>query len=255
MQRFQRLFIGGPRLSVHQRLYATKAPSPSSASSPFDIISSRSSATSQEDLDIGPTPEGVSQDFYVKYRTLLHRLPSIKDLKTLSVQSLADSVTSESDATLFSDALVKLQQASPTSITLTDGFATTDLLLEHKAYESLLTLLFDRRKYALSPTPEQLGKLMDGLYEDFKATAKSSTDSSKLDNLYKCFAVYLYSDICPSQAQYEILVEAGLVGLEDAKRRSLRTLLEMISLGYDTTKYSADLLAEAKNLDLSIPLR
>ena len=226
----------------------------------FDQLSSNAKETAEvshrsSKVSLTEAPHNVTPGFFSEYQQLAKRLESVSEQNSTDTKSklssplqgshlrlLSHHITTPEDTKLFSEAMDKFTEFK--RIPTEDAPIYMDFLLKYNDYKSLLKYFCDRPRFGFMPTREQLRKTLNGLYEkDFKLglIKADATDESKmaaLDDLYKCFAVYLYSDVAPGQEEYSILVRAGLAtGLEEGKRRSIVTAKEMKSLGLNVKEF------------------
>ncbi|KAJ3197039.1 hypothetical protein HK101_006502 [Irineochytrium annulatum] len=188
--------------------------------------------------NIGKIPEGVSQPFWESYVTIVDDLAVGHKVLPGGLRVLSYAMRNGEDAELFKDAIVRWRNHRPTlPQDSTDTALFADLLFSVRAHRTLLNIGCDRGRYGVHLTTGQIRTLMRRFREDaLQTTPGVAVDEKahveKLDNLYKTFALLLYSGVPPDSAAYADLVTTGARGgTQEGWRRSLITAMEQLSLG------------------------
>jgi hypothetical protein len=195
-------------------------------------------------------PEGVTPSFYSLYQAYLSDLETTQPDKS-GLRILAYEVKTVADAELFKNALFRWRRHTPQlPYDQADILIVVDALLTARAHSTLLEIACDRKRYSVFLSEEQLLILMQRFREEVEATSVLGKDGAAeegqietLNNLYKSFALLLYSHIAPTSEAYSLLITAGVYGgTAEGWRRSVITAKEQISLGLPLLGESADAL-------------
>jgi hypothetical protein len=153
----------------------------------------------------------------------------IKDL-----QSLAFDVNTHEDGSLFRDFLSRWRK---NTLSLSQDPSDTDIifdrLLAAGAHNALLEMACDRKKYSVFLSESHILSLMASFQRDCLGNREDEVKHLEcLDNLYKCFALLLYSNVPPSAKSYSYLITSGVYGgTTEGLRRSVVSAKELLSIG------------------------
>ncbi|KAJ3158811.1 hypothetical protein HDU86_002495 [Geranomyces michiganensis] len=200
---------------------AAAAPPP-----PADTNSDDPSATAG--VDPNTTPH-----VHTLFTTLTHAINSSTAAPD-GLRRLAYALRTSADAALFQSALKRWRTAK-THQDRTDNILFFDRLFAVHAHDVLLDMLCDRPAYRLLPDPVHIDMLLMGFRSRFgkrEAAQDEARAIETLDQIFKTFAVALYTDIPPTADMYAQVILACLEsGTKEGVRRAQITAKEQASLG------------------------
>ncbi|KAJ3210157.1 hypothetical protein HDU67_005616 [Dinochytrium kinnereticum] len=187
---------------------------------------------SGSNTDINASPE-----FAESYKAFLGDI-SKKTAKEHQLRQLAHLVTMSEDANLLKEALSIWRKNGDTSpFHPSDSMVFINSFLSTKCTSTLLNIACNQPLYGITMPKEFIDILMQRFYEEALMHAAAGEAHEQLhidalDNLYKSFALLLYSNFAPTALNYEYLIAAGaLGGTAEGWRRSIITFNEQQSLG------------------------
>ncbi|TPX62412.1 hypothetical protein PhCBS80983_g00439 [Powellomyces hirtus] len=194
-------------------------------------IKSDDIAESLNSTDALMVPPGVTAECHKLFTELTDALNSARaqpeDLRLLSY-----SIETPEDAELFKSALKRWRHAGQHQ-EVTDNVLFLDTLFRVGAYDTILDMLCDRPAYRILPAVQHIEMLFIAFKERLTHEREETKIIEGLDNLFRTFAVALYTDISPTEGMYNQLVLACLESrTAEGYRRADFTLKEMASLGY-----------------------
>jgi hypothetical protein len=188
------------------------------------------------DIDLGPLPDNVSHEFYLKYKKVLSKFSKRVDYKEL--MSLITLKKTAQEHSLFLELLEKYNRKSQFTP------KKTSVLFSLLDVHSQLELLSNKYSFPLSPSKTHFDKLF------LQFTKLSIQDSKELQNLYKIFACCLYYDIPPTLEYYDYLISAGILsGSADGIKYSRMAYEELLSLCWSPLPSTVCTLAYASVLE------
>ncbi|KAJ3153525.1 hypothetical protein HDU89_000558 [Geranomyces variabilis] len=150
------------------------------------------------------------------------------------LRRLAFALRTPADAALFQSALKRWRTAKNHQ-DRTDNILFFDRLFAVRAYDVLLDMLCDRPAYRLLPDPVHIDLLLKGFREEIQERGGDVNEAraiEMLDQVFKTFAVALYTDVPPTADMYAQVILACLEsGTKEGERRALITAKEQTSLG------------------------
>ncbi|KAJ3178068.1 hypothetical protein HDU87_003850 [Geranomyces variabilis] len=200
----------------------------------------RASATppppSDDEPSSGPTAAddpNVTPHVHTLFTTLTHAINSSTAAPD-GLRRLAYALRTPADAALFQSALKRWRTAKNHQ-DRTDNILFFDRLFAVRAYDVLLDILCDRPAYRLLPDPVHIDLLLKGFREEIQQRGGDVDEArtiEMLDQVFKTFAVALYTDVPPTADMYAQVIMACLESsTKEGERRAVITAKEQASLG------------------------